>query len=326
MKLKTYQSESIQKAMTLVRKELGRDAIIVSSQATPHGVVLIAAQDDSHSPVNPSTHKGLYLIDQVIECLEAHNIQDDLLQKLVSYLPYATCQTITEILTQIFLPNFTFHPLTYPRQGDQWMLIGPPGVGKTVTVAKIAAHCMVKNIPVIIVSLDKEKAGAIDQIKILGRSIQANVVASTDPAVLHKVITQCAKDYVILIDTPGTNPYNFDSLSLIHQYVEICHLKPILVLNGIGNSQDLLDQTQAFSIVGADRIILTQMDLVRRLGAVLTLINESSLALCAYSSGPYIADLLTPLTAYSLADFMVQKQKTFFASQEVYSPPQQGAL
>lgn len=306
MKLKTYQAPTIPQAMAQVRLELGGDAIIISSQETYAGAVVVAAQDDDAPLPQP---QAPHAIEQVIACLESHKIRPDFMQRLVSYAAYATAHTKTDLLTQILLPSFNFAPLAYPRAGAHWALMGPPGVGKTATIAKLAAYCMINDLPVVIVTLDKDKAGAVEQIRTLGHSLSANVIATTDRDMLHRVLAQCPSQYVALVDTPGINPHNGDDLQRVQHYLDGTQLCSTVILNGIGNEEDLLDQSRAFATLHAQRLVLTQMDLVRRLGAFFTLLDAGPLPLCAYSEGPLIADLLTPVTAYQLADFLVRKEE-----------------
>ena len=168
MKLKTYLCDSMDQALKTIRTELGPDAVIISSLNEGNQVRVTAACDTL-----PQSAQETQKPKKVFTELETKNI----LCHILSY-HQVPAQTGDQIITNTCqldgksfesgLPNvfdslFSFNALTYEAsdsQPQQIMLAGPVGVGKTVTLAKIASEFCLKNKPVEIIYADYLKAGA----------------------------------------------------------------------------------------------------------------------------------------------------------------------
>jgi flagellar biosynthesis protein FlhF len=161
-----------------------------------------------------------------------------------------------------------------PQEKRIKAFIGPTGVGKTTTLAKLAAHySLEKKMKVGVITTDTYRIAAGEQLKvyakIMGLPIQ---IAPEKKSFLHSVASFADKE-MILIDTPGRNQnddFNLNKLkSIFHSDVE-----NILLLNPVVNREHLLDTANRFRIFEYDRIILTKVDECRHFGSMYEVLND----------------------------------------------------
>ena len=89
-------------------------------------------------------------------------------------------------------------------------------------------------------------------------------------------------------------------------YIDVCDVDPVLVLPAGLNAQDAADMSAIFSRLGCRTLIATQLDVARRLGAILAAAQGGNLALSVISISPSIAKGLTPLNPMSLARVLLR--------------------
>ncbi|WP_246148500.1 hypothetical protein [Skermanella pratensis] len=148
-------------AMRLVRDALGDDAIIVATREEEGGVRLTAAIDDAEQPLlpPPSSHEPeqeppayghggrswrrepeIDIVDLISDTLTRHGTPAGICDRLLNTIATYDTGDPVEALSGALDSIFTFQPLPHGRAPRPFMLIGPPGAGKTLTVAKLAAR------------------------------------------------------------------------------------------------------------------------------------------------------------------------------------------
>src|SRR5512147_1912835 len=94
-----------------------------------------------------------------------------------------------------------------------WAFIGPTGVGKTTTLAKVAAHFLLRfNKRIALVTLDTYRIGGIEQLKTYARILRLPLEIATDAETLKEIIDLHQDRDLLLIDTAGRNPRRRDQL------------------------------------------------------------------------------------------------------------------
>src|ERR1041384_3739303 len=90
-----------------------------------------------------------------------------------------------------------------PAQGGVYALMGPTGVGKTTTTAKLAARCVMRfgADKLALVTTDSYRIGAYEQLRIYGQILDVPVYAVKDAADLHLVLQDLRDKHMVLIDT-----------------------------------------------------------------------------------------------------------------------------
>jgi len=168
MRLTTFTAATMSEAMALVRARLGGDAIIVSTEEGDDGTMRLTAAVEQTERPTPST--GPDVIDLLNEALSAHGVAPTLIEKILcAALPFETDDPLLS-LSGAFTTVFRFAPIE--AEARPLLMIGPPGAGKTVSVAKLAARAVMAGKPVRLVTADIVRAGGIEQLEAFARVLQ----------------------------------------------------------------------------------------------------------------------------------------------------------
>jgi len=313
MRLKTFTAASMPEAMRLVRDALGPDAIIVSSQPGDkgNGVRVTAAIEQPADPAPQlKAAPGADTIDRLTESLMRHGVPGYIAERLLAGATKAQVRTTDPIVSLAAALDtvFAFAPMALPeaarRGGRPIMLVGPPAIGKTVTVAKLAARAVMARKPVMLVTMDTRRAGAVDQLAAFARVLKVNLAEAADAEELMRVAGD-AGDHAVLIDSGGINPFDAAETSALAAAAEAVHAEPVLLVPAGGDANESAEIAEAFSAIGAGRMIATRVDLARRLGGLLSAAEAGRLAFAEVSVTPQIAEGLSPVNPIALARLLL---------------------
>ncbi|MFM7612275.1 MAG: hypothetical protein ACKO9A_25790 [Alphaproteobacteria bacterium] len=287
MRVKLFQAATIAEAMAQIRAELGADAIILEQHRTRHGVEVTAAlEPDEPLLIQPLTAATPFAAPGP---LDFHNIPQELLQ-LLARTPLE--QSLAEALSFAPLPSGRERPL---------LLCGPPGAGKTLTTAKLAARMVLAGTPPLVITTDGQRAGAVEQLAAFTRVMGVTLAVAPTQAMLAKALTHRNPGQPVLIDTAGCNPFNGDQARQLHQLVIQAGADMALVLPAGLDAAEAGDLARAFAALGARHLLPTRLDAARRLGSVLMAAKAGPLSLTEAGIGPEVADGLETLTPEGLA-------------------------
>ncbi|TWB16645.1 flagellar biosynthesis protein FlhF [Nitrospirillum amazonense] len=318
MRLKSFHAPTMGEAMRLVREVLGDDAIIVATREEEGvGVRVTAAVEESipvpgmpaindryHDPLAPDP------ADQVTDILFRHGLPADLNQRLMDSIADFDAKDAQTLLAAALESVFTFQPLPEGRFPKPLMLVGPPGAGKTLTVAKLCARAALKGRPVGVISTDTVRAGGIDQLAAFTRVLKLRLMTVEDPLALADALDVQRGAEQVLVDSAGRNPYSQADLNDLRDFLVAADIEPVLVLPAGMDPVEASEMARAFRALGARRLLTTRLDMARRLGSMLTAAHEAGLALCDASTSPRAAEGLTPLSPTSLARLMMPGSET----------------
>lgn len=179
------------------------------------------------------------------------------------------------------------------EEGGVIALVGPAGMGKTTTLAKLAARYVLKHgaQQVALVSMDSFRIGAQEQLKTLGRILGVSVTQIDPGQSLLQALAPLAKKRVVLIDTAGL-PANDPALRLQLESLSSRGLKAknYLVLAATSQSQVLKAAYHSYKRCGLSGCILTKLDEAVSLGEVLGLAIGQHLPVAYVTDGPRIPD------------------------------------
>ena len=334
MRLKTFHDKSMGAVMQKVRDTLGPDAIIISVDEGPDvaGVRVTAALEGNATPPvpdetptpNPSPHEfersvplsnGHDLGDASIgpaavtkdyddaelqAVLNHHGIPMELVQRLMETIDSLQVPTLIDALTGGLESVLSFAPLT-DFAARPIMLVGPPGAGKTICTAKLAAGAMLHRRKVRLVSTDTIKAGGVAQLDHFAQIMRLNVLTAETPDELGAVLRSKEPADLTLIDTSGVNPFDLDDLGQLLKFIKKSDAEPVLVMPSGLNPYDAQEIARVFSSMGGRRFIATRLDASRRYGSVVAAARKGYLSLAAYSRSPFIAEGLEVASAAGLA-------------------------
>ncbi len=143
-----------------------------------------------------------------------------------------------------------------------WTFLGPTGVGKTTTIAKLAVRfALVENWRVGLISLDNQRLGAHDQLAAYGRIAGLPLLVAHDREDLVEAIQKLMEQDVILIDTPGRSPYAPELAAELQSWLGgLPDLKHHLVLNAAGQESHLAAVIHGYRVLPPTSYIVAKID------------------------------------------------------------------
>lgn len=188
------------------------------------------------------------------------------------------------------------------------MLVGLPGSGKTVTMAKLAATSVMEGLDVDLISTDTARSGARQQGQAYGELLDQKFLLAEDADALALLLEENAasgnglpdrSSRPCFIDTASINPFDrveWETLQrLVSSARRVADAEPVLVLAATGDAGLMCEAAAHFASLGVRRLIATQVDIARRIGPVLAAADSARLSLAQISVTPYLAQGLSPM-------------------------------
>ncbi len=189
-------------------------------------------------------------------------------------------------------------------------LVGPTGVGKTTTIAKLAAtFSIVDKRKVALITADTYRIAAVEQLKTFGDIIGVPVDVVYTPQELKKAVQRHADKDLILIDSAGRSHKNGLQMSELKGFLEAANPSDIfLVLSSTTKSKDLLEIVESYSDVSVSRLIFTKLDETSSYGAILNVVSKSKKALSYVTVGQSVPDDIEVANSAQLANLMMRER------------------
>lgn len=317
MRLKSYTAPTMAEAMRLVRDELGEDAIIVSTQRSSdgQGVRITAALEDG-SDEDDDIQRALLgrnttqFAEKVREALEYHGTPPRLVDKLVAAATAVEVGSPTMACAAALEDHYDFAPLPERKSPRPFMLVGPPGSGKTITTAKLAARARLAGRPVGVITADTIRAGAVEQLSAFTAILEIELRQVRGPETLRPVVAEMmARNDLVFIDSPGLNPFSHHDMEYLRNLIAGADLEPILVLPAGGDALEAGDIGEAFGSAGATRLLATRLDMTRRLGAILQAADSGQMMFSEVSLNPHVATGLCAVNPVSMARMILPPEE-----------------
>jgi flagellar biosynthesis protein FlhF len=221
------------------------------------------------------------------------------------------------------------------EQGGVYALVGPTGVGKTTTVAKLAARAVLRHgaNKVALVTTDTYRIGAQDQLRIYGRILGTPVFAVRDENDLELTLSDLSNRHLVLIDTVGMSQRD---KRVAEQVALLCgeqrDVKRLLLLGAPSQGITLEEVVRAYSGPGLIGCILTKIDEALTYGPVLDVAIRHELPLHYVTNGQRVPEDLHLANSTYLADraFRVAQQESPYTQDQgdypiLMAAAQQGA-
>jgi flagellar biosynthesis protein FlhF len=288
MRLKIYRAPRMAEAMARVRTELGEDALILASRQVDDGVEVTAALEVEDDPPPPplkldvdQPHRAALIYHGVPAALHAALEGGDLAANLAAV--------------------FESVPLALAAADPPLLLVGPPGGGKTLTCAKLAARLVMSGVHPLVMTADGRRAGATEQLAAFTGLLKLDLVVTDNPVSLGRALSRHQRAVPALIDAPGLDPFDPSQAAEMRALAAVTGATTVLVLQAGLDPAEAADLARAHADLGATLMIATKLDLARRLGSVLSAASAGHLAFTEAGVGPGVADGLIRFTHAELA-------------------------
>lgn len=345
MKIKRFVSTSGRSALAQARDEFGPDAVILSNRNVNGQVELVAAVDldeqalqqeltaaaTTPAPQEPALGELQQELERLRGVLEGELLQlnhrqrnnrvspkNHLIGRLTRLgLSRTTSATIAE-QTHAGNASQQWHQaqsLLAKRlqvmdgdldQGSNIVaLVGSTGVGKTTTVAKLAARSVLKHGPrqVALITTDCYRIGGQEQLETFARYLGIPVLVATDGPQLEQALSQVSNRKLVLIDTAGMSQRDmrlyeqFATLKSVGRHID-CHV----VLSATALPGSLNEVVQVFGKDALAGAIVTKLDEASSLGGVMDVLIRNNLAASWFSAGQKVPEDLHQARADELVN------------------------
>ncbi len=189
------------------------------------------------------------------------------------------------------------------------MLVGPTGVGKTTSIAKLAArysYLMEKRYKVGLVVLDTYRIGAVEQLMQYARMMKLGIETVVDPPEFSSALNSLRYCDYILIDTMGSSPYDKNKIEKIYECLNSntteFSIDVVLVMPSSIKYEDLKATYDNFEPLDVDTMMFTKLDETRGFGNIFSLVYETKKPISYFSVGQEVPEDL--IVANS--DFLVE--------------------
>src|SRR3954471_11705821 len=171
-------------------------------------------------------------------------------------------------------------------------LIGPTGVGKTTTVAKLAANLKLReNRRVGLITIDTYRIAAVDQLKKYADILGSSLRVVTSPEELKEAIKSMNDCEYVLIDTAGRSPADTLKLHELKNFLSVAAPDEVHLVLSTTASQECIEHAIArFGEVRVDKIIFTKLDEAVHVGVILNVIRKVNKSLSYITTGQDVPD------------------------------------
>lgn len=191
------------------------------------------------------------------------------------------------------------------------VFIGPTGVGKTTTLAKLAAHAVLRERRrVELVTLDTYRIAAVEQLKTYAGIIGAGCHVARSVFELEALVRRFARGSVVLVDTTGRSPHDLaDQLELADFLRANTNFVKCLTLSASSTAEDALAAARKFALYGANALALTKLDETTRPGACVRVAAESNLPLQYLCAGQRVPEDFVAASPDAFCDLVLRARR-----------------
>lgn len=340
MQIKRFEAKTLNQALQQIKQEFGPDAVILSAARTNSGwlgllkksrVVVTAATDTPNQHSFTQQKTSLPRGSQPVEikptgapCTDLSTTESLLINshasvKIQEFKPVNAVGT--RFSSPLALTKTQDVPDPHPIQKIRTMpirlnldqrridvFIGPTGVGKTLTIAKIAAvFARHQHTPVSLITLDHDRIGAVDQIRRYASIIGLPLYTAVTPEQLPNIIAGTRNNELVLIDTPGISPRNQQKITQLLNMLSSLDSRITHLLIPAG-TEELGFKTicEGFAALSPDCLLLTKTDETDSPSALIPRIISRSFPVSYLTTGQQIPEDLQEANADTFTNLIAR--------------------
>jgi flagellar biosynthesis protein FlhF len=250
------------------------------------------------------------------------DVEDDVARNLIGQLKeHASPKQLADVkagrnlLTALVESEIRCSDPITPTPGKQKVvaLVGTTGVGKTTTIAKLAANFRLRDgIKMGLVTVDTYRIAAVEQLRTYAEIIDLPMKVVTSPPEMRRALDELAGLDLILIDTAGRSPRDELQIQELKSLLAEANVDEVhLVLSLTSSVRSLLATVEQFGVANATSLILTKLDEAAGLGSLLSLVQRVDLPISYVTTGQDVPDDIEPARASRLARLVLGQDSLF---------------
>lgn len=341
----------------MVRHTLGEDAVIVATREEPGGgavrvTAAVEPQDqyesddtfvaESYEPQRNAPHFELEtvpepasandwlqyddedeeaaVIEQLTDTMLRHSVADEITDQVISCATVIGMDRADMALIAALEHLYSFRPLPKKPTTTALMMIGPPGSGKTLAVAKLAARAVMDGLRVSVITTDTVRAGGVEQLAAFTKLLRINLQKASNPKQLRQCLDASRNADQIIIDTAAVNPFDTEQMRILARMIATGDIEPVLTLPGGIDADESGEIARIYAALGVRSLLPTRLDITRRLGGLLGAAHHGGLIFADASNTQKVADGLIQLSPKTLTHLLMPQASR--SSRTVKKPPQ----
>jgi len=189
-------------------------------------------------------------------------------------------------------------------------LVGPTGVGKTTTIAKLAANYRLKEKRRVgLITVDTYRVAAVEQLRTYADIIDLPMQVVSTPREMRDAVRQMDDLDLVLMDTAGRSPRDEVRIQELRAFLTEAGADEVhLVLSSVAGERTLMQTAERFASVGTTALLLTKLDEATGLGNVLPVLRSSKLPLSYLTNGQNVPDDIETADAGRLTRMILSMQ------------------
>jgi flagellar biosynthesis protein FlhF len=330
MKIKRYIVQDMREAVLLIKNDLGPDAMIISSKKlrekglkgllSPVKIEVTAAAELGNDAVmtlatyeqqNTQLQAPVNKLDayKIRQCLLKMDVGPETIDFLLHDLDAMNNHNEIKPALQQRLRS-VFKPVPHRQKSPDIMaFVGVPGVGKTTTIAKIAAiNALFNNMRISLITIDSFRVGAVEQMRIYGEIIGASVDVVSTPGELQQAVDKNRDRDLILIDTTGRPSRNTYQLAEIKAFLEVIKgVNTYLVINATTKISDAVRIINDYKVIPYSQLIVSKLDETESPGMLLNAAYLTGLPIAYITNGQNVPDDIEIASPESLVSYIMKE-------------------
>lgn len=310
----------LQPAAPAVAASVSGDSTSVVEKEQAERIIELQRELDSMKimlqKVMEDTSRDKMEIKPLPEILRDNEVQERVVQEILSdivdddILRNRNPDKTREALKDYF--DKKFHPAeeikVFENKQKIVALLGTTGVGKTTTIAKLAANFVLeKGCSVALITADTYRISAVEQLKTYSDIIGLPLEIVYAPAELKAALLKHNDKQLILIDTAGRSQYNEFQLDELKTLVNVnSKIEKHLVLSATTKYKDAVEILRKFSICLPDKVLFTKVDETSSVGSIINLLHEYPITLSYITNGQSVPDDIALADSSKLAELILR--------------------
>ena len=237
--------------------------------------------------------------------LESNDLSEKVVKKIL-----AKVKTVEENVDEMAKVKIVIEKMiniTKPKLQGRIVLVGPTGVGKTTTIAKLAGRiALIEKKKVGLITIDTYRIGAVEQLKTYAdiMNIPFKVVLTLkDMEAALESMEDCD---VILIDTTGRSSKNTMQISELRAYVDKVKSDNIhLVISCTTKNKDIEAVVEGYKVLNYKNVIITKLDETSTYGSILNILDSAKKPLSFVTTGQNVPDDIKQMTASEISNLIL---------------------